>query len=202
MNRRLFLIFAFTLVSCAGRPTPLPFTEAVLTDGMRLSAETHKGKLTVIGGPGTERTFVGAGWQRSTHLIPRRTRWYGSLGLYDPSKSRSLNGRVIVDEGKLFFDSESDALRFLYVGSSQFKPVFTSTGLAIGYHVMNIPGGEPTRSIRIWQIYIMGKRPSSLRGAADEKITVTGGDIQDRASPNEAPVGYEMTLGRREYIAE
>jgi hypothetical protein len=107
-----------------------------------------------------------------------------------------------VDEGRLFFDTESDALRYLYEGSDYFKPVFNNRGLVVGFHVENIPGGEPTRSVQIWQIYIKGKVPDSLRGANDQAISVTGGNTPDQATPHPAPIGYEKALGDREYVPE
>lgn len=202
MKLSLAIPFLLILASCAKRPNLLPSTEYVLTDNMTILADTPNGRISVTGGKGTQRIFSGDGWTKTTYLIPRATRWYGSLGLYDPADSWSPHGRLLVDEGRLFFDTESEALRYLYVGSDYFKPVFNSRGLVVSFHVENIPGGEPTRSVHIWQIYIKGKVPDSLRGADDQAITVTGGNTPDQATPHPAPVVYEKTLGDHEYVPE
>jgi len=163
-------------------------------------AITPNGTITITAGDGTERSFSGDGWSKNRRLIARTARWYGSLGLYDPADSFSPYGRLLVDEGRLFFETESEALRYLYVGGSYSKPMFTNRGLVVGYHIEAISGGEPAREVEVWQIYIKGKRPQSLRGADDAAIRVEGGVIPDSASPNPAPVGYEMNLGAHEYV--
>ena len=202
MHRIITLLFCLSAASCQAQDKLLPTTEFVLPEGMVITASNPNGTITISAGPGTERTFSGKGWNKKRDLIPRTTRWYGSLGLYDPAGSDSPYGRVLVDEGRLFFKSESEALRYLYPGSDYSKPVFNNHGLVVGYHVENIPGGEPTRSIEIWQIYINGKRPQSMRGADDAAITVKNGSILDEATPHDAPVGLEMTLGEKEYSPE
>jgi len=68
--------------------------------------------------------------------------------------------------------------------------------------VEKIPGGEPTRSVTIWQIYIRGKRPTTLRGADDTAVKMAGGTIAETAEPNDAPVGEPMTIGDKEYVPE
>jgi len=174
----------------------------VLSDGMTIAADTPNGKISILGGKGTKRVFSGDGWTKTRYLIPRTTRWYGSLGLYDPADSWSAHGRLLVDEGRLFFDTESEALRYLYEGSGYFKPVFNRRGLVVGFHVEDIPGGEPTRSVQVWQIYVKGQMPDSFRGGDDQAIAVTGGNIPHEAAPHPAPIGYEKTLGDHEYVPE
>ena len=188
------------LGSGLARAELLPTTEYVLTEGMNITARTPSGVLTITGGPGAKRTFSGEGWKKTADLIPRRTRWYGSLGLYDPAASFSPHGRLLVDEGRQFFDSESEALRYLYGGSTYFQPVFNNSGLVVGYHIAKIPGGDPARSVQVWQIYIKGRKPTSLRGADDSAVQMTGGKIPATASSHPAPVGYERALGKKEYV--
>jgi hypothetical protein len=194
------LVLALIVSGCTGDRGLLPSTEFVLSKGMKIAATTADGTVVITAGEGTERTFSGDGWTKKRRLIARSTRWYGSLGLYDPAASFSTHGRVLVDEGKQFFATESEALRYLYGESGYFKLVFTSNGLVVGYHVEAIPGGEPTRSVEVWQIYINGKKPSSLRGADDSAIRVSGGDTPETSSPNSAPIGYPRTIGDREYV--
>jgi len=203
--RRAFLLALFLFgASCRDtrKGTLLPDTEVVLSPGMSVTATNPNGTITIEADGDASRIFSGAGWKVQSDLIPRTTRWYGSLGLYDPASSRSPHGRMLVDEGRLFFSSEADALRYLYVGSTHKKPVFNNRGLVVGYLVEVIPGGEPTRSVQLWQIYIDGKRPTSLKGADDSAIKVSGGTIPETASPTPAKIGYEMVLGKEEYQPE
>jgi hypothetical protein len=194
------LAFALIVSGCAGHRALLPSTEFVLTEGMKITATTPNGTVVITAGEGTERTFSGEGWSKKRHLIPRSTRWYGSLGLYDPADSSTPHGRVLVDEGRQFFATESEALRYLDAISAYFKPVFSSTGLVVGYKVVPFAGGEPTRSVEVWQIYINGKKPHSLRGADDSAIRVSGGETPETSSPNPAPIGHPRKIGDREYV--
>ncbi len=200
MLQILILLFCLSATSCQAQDKLPPTTEFVLSKGMIITATNPNGTITISAGPGAERTFSGKGWIKKSDLIPRTTRWYGSLGLYDPAESDTPYGRVLVDEGRLFFKSESEALKYLNAGSADFKPVFNNHGLVVGYSVENIPGGEPVRSIQIWQIYVNGKVPNSMRGADDAAIAIKGGSIPEEATPHDAPVGLPVTLGDEEYV--
>jgi hypothetical protein len=202
MKSLFFLFWCVALFACERQRALLPNTEYVLTKGMTVRATNPNGTVTITAGDGAARVFSGDGWSKSRTLIPRTTRWYGSLGLYDPGSSSSPGGRLLADEGRLFFKTESEALRYLYSGSAHFKPVYTNQGLIVGYDMESIPGHEPVRSVQIWQIYINGKRPNSLRGANDSAILVENGTIPDTAAPNPAPTGYEMILGEKEYVPD
>lgn len=177
-------------------------TESVLSDGMRISASTSSGKILIEGINGFTRVYSGDNWSITSTLIPRTTRWYGSLGLYDPASSSSMHGRLLVDEGKQFFTSESEALRYMqYLSGYYGKLTYNNSGLVIAYKVIDIEGGEPTRSLTIWQFYINGKKPTKLRGAVDQNIKIEGGNPPETATPFPAKTGYERTLGNTEYAA-
>src|SRR4051812_13891960 len=113
-GRIVLAVFAATLVlACTRQSNASPSTETVLSDGMAIVAHTSNETITIEGKPGFERTYSGKDWSKTSSLIPRKTRWYGSLGLYDPARSFSLGGRLLLDEGRQFFESESEALRYL-----------------------------------------------------------------------------------------
>ena len=188
------------MTSLACRQKVLPFTESVLSDGMKICATTPSGKIIIEGKMGCSRSYRDGNWVKTSDLTPRTTRWYGSLGLYDPASSYSQCDRLLVDEGRQFFSSESEALRYLKSLSGFFGPLtYNNRGLVIAYNITAIPGGKPIRHLTIWQIYINGARPISLRGAVDSKIEVSGGVIPDRAVPGDAPIGYERELADKEY---
>jgi len=70
----------------------------------------------------------------------------------------------------------------------------------IAYQVVDIPNEKPTRYITVWQLYINGTKPSTLRGAVDGSIEIIGGTIPDKATPIPAPIGYEREISDKEYI--
>ncbi len=178
-----------------------PYTEVVMSPGMRIEGTNPNGTLIITAGDGTLRSYSGDGWQKSIRLIARRERWYGSLGLYDPAASSSPYGRLLAEEGRLHFSSVDEALRWLYVGSLHTKPVFRNDGLVLCYSVAKVPdtGQVAARDVAIWQIYINGKRPTAMPGADDRAITVMGGSIPEASEPYPAPVGYVKVLGREPY---
>jgi hypothetical protein len=175
-------------------------TEHVLTPGMVITAHTPQDTIIITGDRGTKRTFEGNGWRKTRNLTPRDSRWDGSYGLYDPADSFTMGGRLLVEEGRLFFNSESEALRFLNYGHGDTQYVFTNRGLVVGFEVEPVSGQEPVRWVEIWQIYINGHRPKSMLGADDSAISQKGGTIPDRATPYPAPVGQPMELSDKEYI--
>jgi hypothetical protein len=167
---------------------------------MKIIVHTPIETVTIEGKQGFARSYSGQNWSKISVLMPRKTRWYGSLGLYDPAESNSPGDRLLIDEGKHFFQSESEALRYIQYLSAYYGPMtYNNSGLVIGYKVIDIPKEKPTRSLTIWQFYINNMKPKSLRGANDRNIAITGGTIPNNAIPINAPVGYERTLADKEY---
>lgn len=183
-------------------PPPPAHVETVLRPGMKVVATNASGTVAIAADGGISRAVSGSGWSKVIKPVARRSRWNGSLGIYDPGDSWSPGGRVLFEEGKLFFDSESAALRHLYVGSLRHRAVFTNRGLVVGFEVEPVPGFEPVRSVQLWQIYINGQKPDSLRGANDTAISISGGSTPEAAVPHPAPVGYEILFGKEEYAPE
>ncbi len=179
----------------------LPHTETVLQSGDTIVVNHPHGSLTVKAGDQASRSFSGKGWKADLLLIPRTTRWNGSAGLYDPAPSSTPSGRVIAEEGRQFFSTESEALRFLNGGSELFRPIYTNQGLVVGYSVSQVPGGA-VRSIRIWQIYIQEKKPAKLRGANDSLFELSGHFAPGDARPANVRVGLERNLAAEEYQPE
>lgn len=172
-----------------------PWTEYVLTDGMTITAATPEGPVRIDGKNGTERIYSGDGWSKTRHLDPRDMRWDGSLGLYDAAFSLSPHGRLLLDEGRLFFDSTRDAMS--YLRTRDVPLVYNNQGLAVGLKVVEWPGKErhePVRTVEVWQIYIKGRKPTSLPGARDDAISLSGGTTPETAVPFPAKVGAELTL--------
>ena len=202
MRAIISIIFVASLApGCTSNRHLEPYTEAVLSPGMRIEGTNPNGTVAITAGNGTARTYSGDGWQVSKRLIARHERWDGSLGLYGPADSSSPYGRTLVEEGRLHFSTVDEALRWLEVGSLHAKPVFRNDGLVFCYDVP-IPQGAShgaVRSIAVWQIYIDGTRPTSMPGADDGAIKVSGGSVAENSEPHPAPVGYAVLLGKEPY---
>lgn len=174
-----------------------------MTPGMRISAANQNGDVTIVAREGTVRRYIGRDFDKTLALLARTERWNGSLGLYDPANSNSPYGRLLAEEGRIYCESVSQALRWLYVGSAHTFPVYTNNGLVFTYSLAPTPNsqGVPTAEVAVWQLYIKGRRPRQLPGADDRAIHVEGGSIPDVSEPHPARVGYDMEQGAREYVA-
>jgi hypothetical protein len=167
-----------------------PYTEVVLNPGMRLIARTPNGTLTILAGRGTRRTYRGDGWEKSLFLVARTSRWYGSLGLYDPAESYSPYGRLLVEEGRQHFSTESAAEGWLRArsreaGVGKERLIFTNDGLVLRYSMSPVPGsGVSTAQVDLWQIYVGGRRPHGLPGADDEALRIDGGAVAEISTPH------------------
>lgn len=189
-----------SMASCQ-RTAPLPpDTEAVLSDGMKIAVITPSGKLEIEGKAGALRAYSGEDWSRTATLIPRKDRWAGSHGLYDPASSATLGDRLLIEEGRQYFSSESEAQRYMQRLKGYYGTLtYNSSGLVVAYKIIDIENEKPTRSLEVWQFYINGKRPTALRGAVDRNIEVSGGTIPDQSTPAPVPEGYERELADSEY---
>ncbi len=196
-------LLAISLIACDLHRSGSGTNELVLSEGMKISALTPSGKIVIEAGKGFARHFSTVNWSQASVLTPRTTRWYGSLGAYDPAPSSTLSGRLLVDEGWQFFANESEALRYMKYISGYYGPLtYNNSGLVIAYKVIEIPNEVPTRSVAIWQFYINGSKPSGLRGAVDKNIEISGGIIPDKVTPTPAPAGLERELSDKEYTPQ
>lgn len=164
-----------------------PFSEVVLAPGMSVAARTPLGPVTIRAGRGTERTYSGPGWSRRMRLVARRSRWYGSLGLYSGA-IYAPSGPLVVEEGRVHLHSRLDALRWLTFMASNDSIVYTSDGLVCAVSNEIATGSHP-RLVELWQLYVDGRRPRDLPLACDDAFRVEGGAIPDTASPRAAPGG-------------
>ena len=168
----------------------LPFTENVLANGMTITAYTPTEKLVIEGKKGTRRAFKGKGWSTTANLTPRPTRWYGSLGLYDPADSYTQDGRLLINEGRQFFSNEDEVLHYIcHFKRISNTVIYNNSGLIIAYKITSLKSGAVVRYIHIWQVYIHGEKPTSLKGADDHVIVLSGGTTSDTATPHEAEMG-------------
>src|SRR5688572_5319351 len=78
--------------------------ETVMTPGMRITATTAAGTLSITAVDELTRCYTWEGATRCVEMWPRTERWYGSLGLYHPGpgahwKEHRGITRCVVEEG-------------------------------------------------------------------------------------------------------
>src|SRR5262245_37792379 len=158
----LFLFAAGCTASGEVSDRPIPKeNEVVMTPGMRISATTTAGKLTITAGKGLKRSYTWDGATRSVEMIPRAQRWFGSLGIYYPGPGEHWENhagitRAVVDEGQHHFDTEEAAMK--WIGEQKWEPyVWRDDGLMVGWS-KTLPRKQ--LSAEVWQIYIQGKKPT------------------------------------------
>ncbi len=156
-------------------PSMTGSNEIVMTPGMRITADTPGGAITLGAGEGYERTYTWDGTTRSAKMWPRKTRWLGSLGIYYPGlgqhwKSNHGITRGVLQEGVLWFKTEADAVAWIKKHNSSTGCVYSSQGLVVAW------GKVPERkqlNVDVWQIYVDGHKPTRLEGSENDRITVS-----------------------------
>jgi hypothetical protein len=170
------LLISLLLYSCDFSTSDSPFSppvppdnEIVMTDGMQITAATKSGTITITADKGLKRSYTWEGETRSVIMSPRKVRWFGSMGIYYPGPGfhwKEHNGirRGVLEEGKLYFDNEESALRWLRF---QNNCSYTDDGLVVCY------SKELSRyqlNVDVWQIYIGGTMPSKFQETATRAI--------------------------------
>jgi hypothetical protein len=169
-----------------GRDDPVPpENEIVMTPGMKLTASTPIGDITITAGTGLRRCYTWEGATRCVHMWPRKERWYGSLGIYFPGPGdhwKEHNGitRGCVGEEQKHFQTHHEAVEWIEqqkkLNAEFADPVESphawihrNDGLVVDW------GKVPARNqldVIVMQILIDGKKPTKLPGAEDDKIVV------------------------------
>jgi hypothetical protein len=154
--------------------SPVPANnEIVMSPGMKITAITSEGKITITAGKGLKRSYTWEGATRSVEMWPRDERWYGSLGLYFPGpgehwKAHKGITRGVVEEGQQHFKSREEALKWL-AGRKYLPYVYRNDGLVVGWQ--KVPARKQL-NVEVWQIYIKGKKPAKLAASQDDKVVV------------------------------
>ena len=162
-----------------------------MVEDMSISFTNSHGSIKIVAGKGFERRYTWAEDTRTVMMIPRKMRWYGSLGMYNPGaysegqleqwKEHDGIKRFVVEEGQRHFTNTSDALRWIRQGSGapeNLDYTYNDTGLVVGMDKQprsleerkktDFPG---TLEVDVWQIYINGKKPVKLEGSKNANIT-------------------------------
>jgi len=152
------------LAGCAGK-------ELVMAPGMVIKATNSNGTVTIQAEDELKRTYLWENKRHSVKLIPRRKRWYGSLGGYSPGGG--LGVHAVVEEGQQHFCSEDEAIEWLHWENERMQWVYTGDGLVVGFSVSDHPlGKRMALAVDVWQFYINGEKPKHLLGAQPDRIRI------------------------------
>lgn len=171
-----YLSLIFLLSSCEDsrrQYVPYDFTELAMQPGMTVEAINKNGKVTIEYLSELERRYRWDEFDETRVLIPRKERWLGMLGAYDPADAQPWEifaPRIVAEDSQLHFDELEDLRSWLKQGSSVLDWVYTDDGLVIGF------ARSPERNqvnIEVYQLYLNGKKPSQLDGSQPDKLKIT-----------------------------
>lgn len=180
MNNNFILLLVtivfFSLASCSQEKTDQALaSEIVMSKGMVIKVTNSYGEMKITAGEGFLRNYTWNGDTRSAQLIPRKSRWNGSLGIYFPGEGnhwKEHDGitRAVLEEGQQHFNTVEEAVSWI-TKENHWGYVYRNDGLVVGWDKMTGAGG--TLGVSVWQIYINGQKPTSLPGSQDSKISVS-----------------------------
>ncbi len=142
-----------------------------MSPGMRITATTSVGTIAITAVDELTRSYTWDGASRAVLMCPRTSRWYGSLGLYNPGAGdhwRDHNGirRCCTDEGQQHFKTVEEAKKWI----KECGPfVYRDDGLLVRWEKTL---DREQLSVYVWQILIDGKKPKQLPGSRNDQIVV------------------------------
>jgi hypothetical protein len=141
--------------------------------GMIIEAENKNGKFSIEWLGPLEREYGWNGEKATRTLIPRKERFTGRLGAYDPAPASFITvlfrTRIVADDSILNFATMKEIEAKLYEGSAVSDWVYTDDGLVLGF------SESPDRhqvSIDVYQFLLNGKKPNGIEGSRTELIKV------------------------------
>ena len=158
-------------VLCSGASVEI--VEAVMSPGEKIVATNANGTMAIRALTERKRQYEWNGQSKAIELIPRKERWNGVLGLYNPASEifpmTLLNRtRIVAQEAELHFMTQEEALAWLKL-QRPMQWVYTAEGLVVGWFE------TPSRNqvnVDVLQIYINGEKPTQLPGSANNAVRV------------------------------
>jgi hypothetical protein len=168
----LGIFIATNLIACGDSvpKEPYPYTELAMEPGMHIEATNKNGTVSIDYIDPLKRRFRWEDHDEVRTLIPRKERWLGELGAYDPAPAyiwEVFTPRIVATDSQLHFDSMSDIDKWLYQSSPVLDWVYTDDGLVVGF------SKNPNRyqvNVAVYQLYLNGKKPTNLEGSRPENI--------------------------------
>ena len=167
----VFFLSINDLIACASETLP-NHNEIVMSEGMKITAETEHGKIIIIAGARLYRSYTWKGGTRSVIMLPRKKRWLGSLGLYYPGQGnhwKEHDGitRGVLEEGYQNFSSIDEGYAWISK-KVHWSAVYQDDGLLVNFHKSKEAGG--TLHVGVWQVLINGEKPQNLAGSKNNKL--------------------------------
>jgi hypothetical protein len=156
------------------RTSRLPATcEVVMSPGMRITATTSVGTIVITAVDEVTRSYTWDGATRALEMEPQAARHFGSLGLFHVAQVehwRDHHGitRGDAEEGHRYFKTVEEAMRWIK-DRDEMPFVCRDDGLTVCWE--KDLGGKILR-VRVWQIFINGKKPKVMPGSQNDKIVV------------------------------
>ncbi len=168
--------------------------EIVMNEGMIIKATNDSGTIIIEAKSGLERIYKWGDGEIKVRLIPRKKRWYGSLGVYYPGGDKKI--QAVVEEGQQHFCSKKEALEWLNWLGERVHYVYTSDGIVVGWYTGVNPDFAMTGlTVQLWQLCILGKKPHDLPGARNDMILISNSNESpytcapmDRFSPSKPQI--------------
>jgi len=180
--------------------------EIVMCPGSSIDVAAADRSLSINAVGETTRRYRIAEFDETAKLIPRTTRFNGSLGIYRPSGVGALH--LNVEESLLFFDTEEDLKYWLRWAKDFYGGQFyyTSDGLVVFWELTFPPPNVITStvgalSVDVRQVLLKGKKPENLPGAQDGAFRInnpsTDCTIGDTRNSSFIASSSQVIAGRR-----
>lgn len=172
----LVLVFSCVQVSCGkddNHSLPYDFTELAMESGMHIEATNDNGTVVIDYIGPLKRRFRWDDYDEERTLIPRKERWLGELGAYDPATTYFWNvftTRIVSNDSQLHFESMEEIDKWLYQGSAVEDWVYTDDGFVVGFSKNS---SRSQISIQVFQLYLNGEKPKKLKGSRPENIIIS-----------------------------
>lgn len=141
-----------------------PYTELAVMPGMIIESTNRYGTISIEATSELKRRYKWDDKIEDRVLIPRKNRWLGLLGAYDPASRFfwefwKTSPRIVAEDSQLHFNDISEMETFLINSDSYADWSYTDRGLVVGYFI------TPERdqvNIEVYQIYINDVIPSNV----------------------------------------
>jgi len=176
MKKIIFIIVCIiSLISCDkpnGQNKPYPFTELAMDEYTVVEAKNKSGTVVIEYISPLVRRYKWDGYNEVRTLIPRKERWLGKLGIYDPAEQSIWNifsPRIVAEDSQLHFSTNTELEKWLYQGKDAYDWVYTNDGLVVGF----IKSRDRNQvNVEIYQLYVDGKKPITLEGSRPGNIKI------------------------------
>jgi hypothetical protein len=150
------------------------FVGLAMVSGMQIKATNKNGTVIIEYLSPSKRRYIWEGYEEVRVLIPRKRKWLGMLGGYNPATRYFWEfwkpmPRIVANDSEIHFDNMDELVKFLYQGSEYYDWTYTDDGLIVGF------GHDDTReqvNIDVFQAFVDGKKPDVIDGSRSDNIHV------------------------------